>query len=177
MAGGDQACDPHEQGAGPLQANSLLIVDIFPRDEATGYFGDMTRTYLKGSATLDQRALVSAVRSAQALALARIADGVDGRDVHEAVLNRFADAGYQTGKDGDGFRGFFHGTGHGLGLEIHEEPRVSKGSCVLGTDMVVTVEPGLYYPGLGGCRIEDVVRVVSGGVEMLSDHPLDWEIA
>ena len=177
VAGGDQACDPHEQGSGPLPANSLLIVDIFPRDEATGYFGDMTRTYLKGSSSLDQRTLVSTVRSAQSLALERIADGIDGRDVHEAVLNRFADAGYQTGKDGEGFRGFFHGTGHGLGLEIHEEPRVSKGSCILGSDMVVTVEPGLYYPGLGGCRIEDVVRVVPGGVEMLSDHPLDWEIS
>ncbi|MFP4356830.1 MAG: M24 family metallopeptidase [Puniceicoccaceae bacterium] len=176
VAGGGQACDPHEQGSGPLPANSLLIVDIFPCDEATGYFGDMTRTYLKGSASLDQRTLVSTVRSAQSLALERIADGVDGRDVHEAVVKRFADAGYRTGSDGGRYRGFFHGTGHGLGLEIHEEPRVSKGSCVLGADMVVTVEPGLYYPGLGGCRIEDVVRVVPGGIEMLSDHPLDWEI-
>lgn len=176
VAGGDQACDPHERGTGPLPANELIIVDIFPRDEATGYFGDMTRTYCKGTAPEEARRIVEAVRRAQELALERIAAGVDGREVHRAVVDFFEGEGFSSGRGEDGFHGFFHGTGHGLGLEIHEEPRISRGSCRLEEGMTATVEPGLYYRGRGACRIEDVVRIGSDGVEMLSDHPVEWEI-
>jgi len=176
VAGGDQGCDPHEQGSGPLPANGLIIVDIFPCDEKTGFFGDMTRTYLKGRATAEQRQLVEVVRAAQTRAIDDLSAGVDGRAVHEAVVAYFAEKGFRTGRDGGGYFGFFHGTGHGLGLEIHDEPRLSRQSCPLTAGMVTTVEPGLYYPGLGGCRIEDVVAIEEGGVERLSDHPYDWLI-
>lgn len=175
-AGGVQACDPHEQGSGPLPAHELIIVDIFPREERSGYHGDMTRTYLKGTANSEQRRLVDTVRKSQALAIKSIAAGVDGKTVHESVVSCLEENEYKTGKDESGYYGFFHGTGHGLGLEIHEEPRVSRQSCILEEGMVTTVEPGLYYPSIGGCRIEDVVCVTADGVEFLSDHPYDWMI-
>jgi Xaa-Pro aminopeptidase len=175
-AGGDQACDPHDQGSGPLRANELIIVDVFPRVTATGYHGDMTRTFLRGRASEAQRALVAAVRAAQLAALRTIRAGVNGRDVHARVNAVFTERGFETKRTSKGSVGFFHGTGHGLGLDIHEVPRVSSVDYVLKRDSVVTVEPGLYYPGLGGCRIEDVVQVKTGAPEMLSRFHYQWEI-
>lgn len=176
VAGGEQACDPHERGSGPLRAGELIIVDIFPRDEVSGYFGDMTRTYCKGGAAPEARRLVQAVRDARSLALDRLRGGVDGAEVHAAVAGFFAERGFVTRRTEAGYEGFFHGTGHGLGLEVHEQPRVSRGSSPLEAGMVTTVEPGLYYRGVGGCRIEDVVALTADGVEMLSNHPIEWEI-
>ena len=177
VAGGDQACDPHERGSGPLRSNELIIIDIFPRIAKTGYFGDMTRTYLRGRASEAQCKLVAAVRAAQLAALAMIRDGVDGRAVHLRVVESFEAAGYETRRTDQGSVGFFHGTGHGLGLAVHEMPRMSPTvSMTLKKGAVVTVEPGLYYPGLGGCRIEDVVQVTSRAPKMLSSHPYEWEL-
>ncbi len=175
-AGGDQACDPHERGHGPLRANELIIVDVFPRVNATGYHGDMTRTFLKGRASDSQRALVAAVREAQQAAMERIRAGVNGRSAHQAVCDVFGRLGYETKHTDKGSVGFFHGTGHGLGLEVHEAPRVSTVDYVLKKGSVVTVEPGLYYPGLGGCRIEDVVQVTERRPKMLSECHYNWEI-
>lgn len=176
VAGGDQACDPHERGTGPLRPHELIVVDIFPRVTKTGYFGDMTRTYLRGQASDAQRKLVSAVRTAQLRALKSIRAGVDGRKVHRGVVESFTAAGYETRHTEKGSEGFFHGTGHGLGLAIHEMPRLSSTvSMRLKKGAVVTVEPGLYYPGLGACRIEDVVQVTDRAPKMLSRHPYEWE--
>jgi Xaa-Pro aminopeptidase len=92
-------------------------------------------------------------------------------------VETFDAAGYKTTHGKNGSTGFFHGTGHGLGLEVHEAPRVSGAlSCPLPAGSVVTIEPGLYYPGLGGCRIEDVVQVTARGAKLLSKHSYDWEI-
>jgi Xaa-Pro aminopeptidase len=177
VAGGDQACDPHERGSGPLRPNQLIIIDIFPRVTATGYHGDMTRTFLRGRASDPQRALVAAVRSAQLVALKTIRAGVNGRDVHRKVVETFTARGFETKHTPKGSVGFFHGTGHGLGLAIHELPRVSGSiDYTLRRNSVVTVEPGLYYPGLGGCRIEDVVQVTSGPAKMLSRYHYNWEL-
>ncbi|MGC4073124.1 MAG: Xaa-Pro peptidase family protein [Nibricoccus sp.] len=175
-AGGDQACDPHDRGSGPLRANELIIVDVFPRVQSTGYHGDMTRTFLKGRASDAQRKLVSTVREAQKAALKTIRAGVNGRAVHQQCLDVFAKRGYETKNTPSGSVGFFHGTGHGLGLAVHEAPRVSTVDYKLKTGSVVTVEPGLYYPGLGGCRIEDVVQVAATGSKLLSSAPYDWEL-
>ncbi|ATC62815.1 peptidase M24 [Nibricoccus aquaticus] len=175
-AGGDQACDPHDRGSGPLRAHELIIVDVFPRVQATGYHGDMTRTFLKGRASDAQRSLVAAVREAQKAALKKIRAGINGRTVHQQCLDVFAKRGYETKRTDHGSVGFFHGTGHGLGLAIHETPRVSTVDYKLKAGSVVTVEPGLYYPGLGGCRIEDVVQVTSTGAKLLSSAPYDWEL-
>jgi Xaa-Pro aminopeptidase len=175
-AGGDQACDPHERGHGPLRAHELIIVDVFPRVSATGYHGDMTRTFLKGRASEKQHHLVAAVRTAQLAALDVIRAGVNGRHVHQQCLNTFERHGFETKRTPKGSVGFFHGTGHGLGLDIHETPRVSTVDYVLKKGSVVTVEPGLYYPGLGACRIEDVVQVTDTKPRLLSSFHYDWEI-
>jgi Xaa-Pro aminopeptidase len=175
-AGGDQACDPHERGHGPLRANELIILDVFPRVTATGYYGDMTRTFLKGRASEKQQHLVAAVRTAQLAALDLIHAGMNGRLVHQQCLNTFERHGFETKRTAKGSVGFFHGTGHGVGLDIHESPRVSSIDHILKKGTVVTVEPGLYYPGLGGCRIEDVVQVTEGKPKMLSSFHYDWEI-
>jgi Xaa-Pro aminopeptidase len=177
VAGGDQACDPHERGSGPLHAHELIIIDIFPRVMKTGYFGDMTRTYLKGRPREVQRRLVATVREAQKRATKIIRAGVDGRLVHAAVTDYFTEEGYETKHGKDGSVGFFHGTGHGLGLAVHEPGRMSGAvPYPLKKGSVVTVEPGLYYPGLGGCRWEDVVQVTATGTRPLSKFPYNWEI-
>lgn len=178
VAGGVQACDPHHRGHGPLRANELLILDIFPRDLATGFYGDMTRTYLKGTPSPEQRRLVETVKTAQELALSCVEAGADPKKIHEVVVKFFEARGYKTEKRGDTNVGYFHGTGHGLGLDIHEPPRLSpRGPEKLREFEVVTIEPGLYYPEIGGCRWEDNVRVRQGGYELLSFHPYDWVIA
>ena len=177
VAGGNQACDPHDRGSGPLHPRELIIIDIFPRVVKTGYFGDMTRTYLKGRASEAQRRLVATVRAAQLAATRTIRANVDGRRVHQACTDCFAAAGYETKHTKNGSVGFIHGTGHGLGLAVHDPGRMSPSSPYpLKLGSVMTVEPGLYYPGLGGCRWEDVVQVTATGTKPLSKHPYDWEI-
>jgi len=174
VAAGDQACDPHERGFGPLRANSLIIFDIFPRDAKTGYWGDMTRTVVRGRASEQQRKLWEAVKAGQALALKRIKAGVDGMSIHQAITELFNDRGFPTEERNGRRVGFFHGTGHGLGLEIHEYPRLQK--VVLKAGQCLTVEPGLYYPGIGGTRIEDVVIVEKDGCRILSKFSKQLEI-
>ncbi len=174
VAGGDQACDPHCRGHGPLRAGQLIIVDVFPRITATGYFGDMTRTFLKGTPTDAQAKLVATVQAGQKLGLQSVRARAHGRRIHEAINNRFREAGYETRKEAGGWIGFIHGTGHGVGLEIHEPPRISRVDQRLRRGAVVTVEPGLYYPGLGGCRIEDVVQVTAARARLLSKYHHDW---
>lgn len=176
-AGGDQACDPHHRGSGPLRPNELIIVDVFPRINDTGFHGDMTRTFLKGRASEAQRALVEAVREAQLAALRAIKAGVNGQHVHQQAVDVFTKHGYETKSTANGSVGFFHGTGHGLGLAVHEPPRVnSTTNYRLKRGSVVTVEPGLYYPGLGGCRIEDVVQVTDEKPKLLSKFHYEWEL-
>jgi Xaa-Pro aminopeptidase len=177
VAGGDQACDPHNRGSGPLRANQLIVVDVFPRVSATGFFGDMTRTFLRGRASDAQRAIVAAVRAAQRAALATIRAGVNGTEVHRRAAETFTARGFQTERTPRGSIGFFHGTGHGVGLEVHEAPRMNATfDYALKRGSVVTVEPGLYYPGVGGCRIEDVVQVMAGAPRLLSRYPYAWEL-
>ncbi len=166
VAGGEQACDPHERGHGPLKANSLIILDIFPRAATSGYYGDLTRTVVRGQASDEQRRLWETVNAGQALALKKMKPGVDGLKLHQEVKQFFAGQGYPTEVRDGRQTGFFHGTGHGLGLEIHEFPRFQK--TVFKEGQVLTVEPGLYYPGLGGVRTEDVVALTKSGVRKLS---------
>lgn len=176
VAGGDQACDPHERGSGPIRPHELVIIDIFPRVTATGYHGDMTRTFLRGRANDAQKSIVAAVRAAQIAALKAIRAGVNGRDVHRKVVEVFNARGHETKLTPAGSVGFFHGTGHGLGLAVHEPPRMSGAvDYILPRNSVVTVEPGLYYPGVGACRIEDVVQVTASAPRMLSNYHYRWE--
>lgn len=173
-AAGDQACDPHCAGSGPIRANELIIVDVFPRVSRTGYHGDMTRTFLKGTPSDAQRKLVATVAAAQKQAVKQVKTGVNGKAIHFSIVDIFDSKGYETKRTENGAVGFFHGTGHGLGLDVHEAPRVSIVNCKLKRNSVVTIEPGLYYPGLGGCRIEDVVAVTDDGPRLLSKYHYKW---
>ena len=174
VAGGSQGCDPHERGSGPLRADSLIIIDIFPRDAKSGYYGDLTRTVVRGRASDAQRRMWETVREGQLRALKAMKPGADGMAIHESVKDYFKQSGYPTEQKKGRWTGFFHGTGHGLGLEIHEEPRFA--ATVFKPGQVITVEPGLYYPHLGGVRIEDVATITKTGVRLLSGFPKVLEI-
>lgn len=177
VAGGTQACDPHEAGHGPLRANEPIILDVFPRSQKTGYFGDITRTVVKGRASEAVRKLYDTVHRGQKAAFQLMRHGVQTSRIHQAVQTLFVKAGYRTGKVNGSMHGFFHGTGHGLGLEIHEPPRVgptSVGSLKAGH--VVTVEPGLYYPEIGGVRLEDVALVTNRNPRNLTQFEKILEI-
>jgi Xaa-Pro aminopeptidase len=180
-AGGAQAADPHERGSGPLRAGETIILDIFPRDGESRYYADMTRTFVKGEPNEGLQEMYDAVLEAQETALSMIRAGVNGRDVHEKVSDILHDRGYKTGKHdqrpGEPLtEGFFHGTGHGVGLEVHEAPRVSTADEELKVGDVVTVEPGLYEPGVGGVRIEDLVVVTEDGCRNLTRFPKEFRI-
>ncbi len=169
VAGGQQACDPHETGYGPLRAHEPIILDIFPRSQQTGYFGDITRTVVRGRASESVRKLYDTVLQGQKLAFKKMRPGVPTKAVHHAVLEFFEHAGYKTGKRQGRMQGFFHGTGHGLGLEIHEPPRMGQNSVGrLKPGQVVTVEPGLYYSRLGGVRLEDVALITKSAPRNLT---------
>ena len=178
-APGPQGADPHQHGEGPIKANEPIVMDIFPRDQATGYFGDLTRTRVKGKAPETVRKAYETVLAAQEKVLSRLKAGVQGKEMHNMVVEDFKAAGYETGADPETgvYHGFFHGLGHSVGLEIHESPSLSSGeerAMVAGN--VVTDEPGLYYPEWGGIRIEDTVAVTETGVDNLAVAPKFLEI-
>ncbi|MBM3319916.1 MAG: aminopeptidase P family protein [Candidatus Eisenbacteria bacterium] len=176
VACGDQAVDPHNIGIGPLKANTPIVIDIFPRSQATYYFADITRTVVKGKASETVKKMFRTVREGQRIAFSMIRPGVRADKVHEAIVEYFQSEGFKTGIQGGKLQGFIHGTGHGLGLEIHEPPRVSKVQLQLQTGNVVTVEPGLYYKGHGGVRLEDVALVTPQGNRNLTRAPKILEV-
>jgi len=175
-AHGDQAVDPHEEGHGPIRAHTPIVMDIFPRSEQTGYFGDLTRTVVRGKASFALHALYAIVHEGVRLGHGRLRAGVQGMDVHREIQALFERQGYKTGVKDGRMQGFFHGTGHGVGLQIHEGPSVGKRPSVLRAGHVVTVEPGLYYLGLGGVRIEDMALVTKTGSRCLTRVPKQLEI-
>lgn len=175
-APGDEAVDPHEIGHGPIRANEPVVMDIFPRSEATGYFGDLTRTVVRGRASEKLKEVYALVHEGVKLGHSRVAPGAAGNDIHKAIQDLFEARGYRTGVKDGRMQGFFHGTGHGLGLEIHEAPSIGKRPDVLREGHVVTVEPGLYYLGVGGVRIEDVALVTRTGSRNLTRVPKQLEI-
>lgn len=177
VAGGNQGCDPHEGGHGPLRAHEPIVIDIFPRIQSTGYFGDLTRTLVRGRASEGVRQLYATVLAGQEIGLRKVGPQVPTAEVHRAVLEFFDQQGYKTGNKNGRMQGFFHGTGHGVGLEIHEAPRMGTTSTgKLQPGHVVTVEPGLYYPGLGGVRLEDMVVITTKGSRNLTECPKQLEI-
>jgi len=176
VAPGKRGCDPHDVGGGPIRAHQPIIIDIFPRSERTGYYGDITRTVVKGRAGEEVSRMHAAVAAGQRLGLSMVRAGARVRDIHQAILDLFAGKGFPTGKRDGRMQGFFHGTGHGLGLDIHEPPRIGLQDGVLEKGMVVTVEPGLYYYPIGGVRIEDTVLVTERGYKNLTRFPKLFEI-
>jgi Xaa-Pro aminopeptidase len=175
-APGDQAVDPHEAGHGPIRAHTPVVMDIFPRSEATGYYGDLTRTVVRGRASARLHEVYAIVHEGVRLGRRAVRDGADGRKIHGEIQALFERHGYKTGMQRGRMQGFFHGTGHGLGLQIHEPPSISKRASTLRAGHVVTIEPGLYYLGLGGVRIEDVALVTKAGSRNLTRVPKQLEI-
>ena len=175
-APGDQAVDPHEEGHGPIRAHTPVVMDIFPRSERTGYYGDLTRTVVRGRASEALRAVYALVHEGVRLGHRRVRPGADGKAIHAEIQALFESRGHRTGVQGGRMQGFFHGTGHGLGLQIHEPPSISTRGSILRRGHVVTVEPGLYYLGLGGVRIEDVAHVTATGSVNLTRVPKILEI-
>lgn len=177
IASGDQAVDPHCFGTGPLLANVPIVFDIFPRSTKTLYWFDETRTVVKGKLSPSAARLYRCVQEAQALGLSRMRPGAVAKDIHNEVDKYFQDHGYVTGvqkamingKEEMRMQGFFHALGHGLGVDIHEYPGIrSVSDAVLFEGMMATCEPGLYYNGIGGVRIEDTVLITKDGYRNLS---------
>jgi len=177
VASGDQCVDPHNQGSGPIRANTSIIMDIFPRSQETGYFGDITRTVVRGHASERLKHAYFCVERGQEIAFRLIRDGAIAYDIHNEILNYFKAEGFDTVVVKGRMQGFFHGTGHGLGLDIHELPSFGlRNKNALRRGNVVTVEPGLYYEGMGGVRLEDVVIVTKTGCKNLVGIPKLLEV-
>ena len=178
-APGPQAADPHQIGTGPLHAGEAIVMDIFPQHKATRYWADMTRTVSKGEPSKEIRKMYEVVMRAQDEGIRALRPGVTGRQVHELVEDIIWSAGYDTQRPGQKRdptdqtpRGFIHGTGHGVGLEIHEAPAISRsGTKPLVPGDVVTIEPGIYDPAIGGVRLEDMLVITADGARDLTRAP------
>ncbi len=174
VAGGLQGCDPHERGHGPLRANEAIVLDIFPRHAGNHYFGDLTRTVVRGRASEALRKQYATVQKGKRWVMKQMRVGADGPALQKELIERFKAEGYPTEQRDGRWVGMFHGVGHGLGLDLHESPRFAAGKLFAG--LSITVEPGLYYPGVGGVRIEDVVIVGKTGVRNLTKFEEELEI-
>ncbi|MDS0284186.1 Xaa-Pro peptidase family protein [Haloarcula onubensis] len=171
VACGADAADPHDRGSGPLSAGEPIIIDIFPRDKATKYHADMTRTFCVGEPSETVREWYDLTERAKRAAFDALEPGATGEAVHDAVCDVYEDAGLPTLRSDDRAEtGFIHSTGHGVGLDVHELPRLSPGGGELEPGHVVTIEPGLYDPEVGGVRIEDIAVVTEDGYENLTEY-------
>jgi Xaa-Pro aminopeptidase len=166
-------------GSGAILEGEPIVFDLFPRDRETGCFADMTRTFVVGEPAEELRGHQALVKEALDLAMGRIRPGVRGDELMRAVCELFHEHGYKTPlhkERGEVLAdGFFHGLGHGVGLEVHEEPSLGLNGQELVPGDVVTVEPGLYRSGYGGVRLEDLVLVTEDGYENLTDYPYGLE--
>jgi len=171
---GEDSALPHLTGSGPVKANSTIVFDVFPQSVISQYHADMSRTVLRGEAPPELFEMYSAVQEAQNLALKMLRPGISGTEVHIGVADYFEQRGFET--DLDNGKGFIHSTGHGLGLEVHELPLLSKRGGLLEKGNVVTVEPGLYYPGIGGVRLEDVAVITHNGNRNITQFPKEFVI-
>jgi len=178
VACGESASIPHDRGSGPLHADETIIIDIFPRDKETKYHADMTRTFVKGDASSEAQEFYDVTREALDAAFDALEPGATGEEVHDAVCDVYEDAGYPTLRsDPSTETGYIHSTGHGVGLDVHEAPSVSTNATdELEPGHIVTIEPGLYDPEIGGVRLEDIVVVTEDGYENFTDYPLDFEL-
>jgi Xaa-Pro aminopeptidase len=157
---GEDTAIPHMTGTGPLVADEPIVIDLFPVNEKSGYYADMTRTVVKGEPSREIREMYDTLREAKQLGISRVKSGVPCPDVHQAVVDFFAERGYESDT-----RGFIHNLGHGVGLQVHELPTVGMAGRKLVAGNVITIEPGLYYPGTGGVRLEDIGAVTAKGFD------------
>ena len=174
---GAQTAVGHDTGSGPIAPDEPIVLDLYPRDRSTGCYADMTRTFVVGTPPDELAEYARLVKEALDRSLGEIRAGATGRHLFEVACDVFERHGYptlRTKEQGEVLvDGFFHSLGHGVGLEVHEQPALGKvGEELLAGD-VVTIEPGLYRRGFGGCRLEDLVLVTADGAENLTEYPYD----
>jgi Xaa-Pro aminopeptidase len=167
VAGGKGSANPHWEGEGILMADEPVVIDIFPRSKSNRYFADMTRTVVKGTPSEKLVDMYETVLAAQEAAIAMVKPGIKCSEIHNVVCDIFEQKGHSTIRDGSAV-GFIHSTGHGVGLDIHELPHVGNSDVELQAGNIITIEPGLYYPDVGGIRIEDLLYVTEDGHENLT---------
>ena len=176
---GPQTAIGHEMGSGEIEPNEPIVLDLWPRDRESSCYADMTRTFVIGEPSEELAAYHKHVHEALERSVEAVKPGVAGRDVYVLASELFHEAGYPTGlhkRDGEILEdGFFHGLGHGVGLEVHEQPWLGRYPGELVEGDVITIEPGLYRNGYGGCRLEDLVLVTKDGAELLTEYPYDLE--
>ena len=171
VAGGPQGADCHDHGHGVLRTGEPIIIDVFPRCKTTRYNGDCTRCVVHGDIPDEVNRMHAAILAAKSAAQAATMPGVRGEAVHDETCRVLKEHGYAIGlpsatDDGDRIA-IVHGTGHGIGLDVHEPPLLDCGGPPLVDGDVLTIEPGLYGPRIGGLRIEDMVLVKASGCEDL----------
>ena len=174
---GPQTAVGHDMGSGPIAPDEPVCLDLFPRDRESGCFADMTRTFVVGEPSEELAEYHRLCREALDRSVAAIKAGVAGSDVNRLCCEIFEEHGFPTllsKKPGQVLKdGFYHSLGHGVGLEVHEQPTLGRGPGELVAGDVVAVEPGLYRHGYGGCRLEDIVLVTENGAEVLTEYPYD----
>jgi Xaa-Pro aminopeptidase len=177
VAHGPQTAVGHNMGSGQIAPNEPIVFDLFPRDKATGCYSDMTRTYVVGEPSDEVKEWYGLVKRALETSTAGVKPSVNGQKLFEQVCEQFHAAGYKTAlnKEPDEVleEGFIHSLGHGVGLEVHELPSLGRSGHDFVAGDVITIEPGLYKPGVGGVRLEDIVLVTEDGYEVLTDYPYD----
>jgi Xaa-Pro aminopeptidase len=178
---GSQTAVGHDGGSGPIESDDVVLFDLFPRDRESACYSDFTRTFSLGAPPDELAEYHRLAREALDLALGSVRPGVKGSDIHRRVCDFFHEHGYKTQlhkEEGEALvDGYFHATGHGVGLEVHERPgvgRVESEPLVAGD--VIALEPGLYRHGYGGVRLEDLVLVTENGCEKLTDYSYDFEV-
>jgi Xaa-Pro aminopeptidase len=176
---GAQTAVGHDMGSGTLLPDEPIVFDLFPRDRETGIYSDMTRTYVVGEVSDELREYWRLCKQALEETTAATRPGVNGRALMELCCNLFHEHGYKTQLHKDPGEvldsGFFHGLGHGVGLEVHEKPALSRSGDDLVPGDVITLEPGLYRAGYGGVRLEDILLVTEDGAEVITQYPYDLE--
>ncbi len=176
---GPQTAVGHDMGSGQIHADEPVVFDLFPKDKQTGCYADMTRTYVVGEPSDEVKEWHQLVKEALDRSTAEVKPGANGRALYELVCDIFQSAGYKTQlnkEPGEVLEdGFFHGLGHGVGLEVHEDPSLGRTGHDLIPGDVITVEPGLYRAGYGGLRLEDLVLVTEEGHEVLTDYPYELQ--
>lgn len=177
VACGRDSADPHGATKGPLEPGESIVIDIFPMDIESGYHSDMTRTFVKGEPSEELQELYDQVEEALDIALDAVAAGVTGDEVNDRVFSYFEERGHDSRrKDEDIQDGALHYIGHGVGLDVHELPRCQPGGEELEAGNVITLEPGLYYPDIGGVRIEDVIEVTEDGHRNLTEYHKEFVV-
>lgn len=165
---GEDTAIPHMTGSGPLKSDEPIIIDLFPVHEKSGYYADMTRTVVKGEPSPKILEMYTALREAKHLAASRVKSGVPGAELYQLVVDFFRERGFESDS-----RGFVHNLGHGVGLQVHELPNIGPAGKNLEAGNVITLEPGLYYPGTGGVRLEDIGAVTKTGFDNFTSFSED----